>query len=233
MNRRTVVWLTVALAVQTWGGAASAEVFTQTQTVSNMELSPWITASDGGQHTFAQWNPTVDFARFDTSLGSLTGVTITVQTGMGNLLQLIGENPQHNPTAFGYCAYSLEWSASITPPGTTVVATDHRLADETFGATLVRHGTSVFSRPPSGPSGLSTYNVDPVDFSLYSGPGAASFALSFDADFNCTELFNCSAAVRLTSRATLTVDYEFTPVPAPGPVAALVIGGLLSARRRR
>lgn len=233
MNRRTVVWLTAALAVWAWEGAASAEVVTQTQTVSNMALSPWITASDGGQHTFAQWNPTVDFAPFDTSLGSLTGVTITVQTGMGNLLRLLGENPQQNPTAYGYCTYSLEWSASITPPGTTVIATDHRLAAETFGATLVLNGTSLFTRPPTGPSGLSTYSVDPVDFSLYSGPGAASFALSFDAEFICTELFNCNASVRVTSQATLTLDYEYTPVPTPGPVAALVIGGLLSARRRR
>jgi len=228
---KSIVCLAAAIALPV--ESALADVLSETQTVSNAATTPWFNTPEGGQHTFAQWNPTVTFAQFDPSLGTLVGVTITVQTGMTNLLNLIGYNPQQNPTAFGACTYSLEWSASITPPGTTVIPEDHRLRSETFGTTLGLFVQSTFTRPPSGNSVPSTYTVAPADFSLYSGTGTAPFSLTFDAGFDCTSLLNCSAMVRLTSRATITVEYEYTPVPSPAAAATLLLGGVAASRRRR
>ncbi len=225
----------ITAAAATLGGAriVTADILSETQSVSNSAISPFFLPPEGGQYTFAQWSPSVSFAQFDPSLGSLVSVTIAVQTGMTNILMLTGDNPAHTPEAFGQCTYSLEWLATITPPGSTAVAADHRPATGTIGDMLGRGVTSLYAVPPTGNSDLSMYTVDPADFSIYSGTGTIPFALTFDADFRCNDLFQCSVRDRVLSRATLTVEYEYTPVPSPGAAVPWILAGLSAAHRRR
>jgi hypothetical protein len=229
LGRSVVVVGVVGAGTQT----AFADVVSETRTVSNQAVSPFFPYEELGQYTFPQWSPTVQFAQFDPALGTLAGVTITVQTGMSNIVLLTGENPGHWPFAPGTCEYTTEWRASITAPGSTVIAPDHRLASGQIHDTLGRFATYSYTVPPTGPSGPSSYTVDAADFSIYAGTVTIPFVLAFDAEFIRTRVYQCSVRNRVFSSATLTVEYEYTPVPSPGAAAALSLGGLLAARRRR
>ncbi len=179
-------------------------------------------------------NSTIDFAPFDPALGNLERVTITVQTGMTNLVRLTGDNPQHNPFALAMCDYTTQWRDSITAPGSTVIAPDHRLASgRIVDPDLGRGATAAYTVAPTGPAPAAMYTVDAADFSIYTGPGPIPFALTFDAELILGSVYQCSVQNVVTSRATLTVESEYTLVPSPSVAASLVLGGLLATRRRR
>lgn len=82
----------------------------------------------------------------------------------------------------------------------------------------------------------SVVATDPFFFDYFTGGGTVEgfggpfVDITLEAPFDAfIEVF----AARTTQLGTLSLDYEFSVVPAPAGVAALGIGGLFAARRRR
>jgi len=74
--------------------------------------------------------------------------------------------------------------------------------------------------------------VEAVDFSLCTGGGAVQFGVTVDAHFFCSGLLNCFVRDRILSNATVTIDYDYTPVPSPAAATPLLLAGLVARRRR-
>ncbi len=225
--------LAALLATLIVPAAASAEVVTVSDSVSNLATSPSFQTAEGGHYDFAAWTPTLNLAQFDPSLGQLVGITVTIQTGLTNHLLLTGYTPQHLPQAYGACTFQLDWTCSISAPGAMVIPPDSRSGSGTLSGMLGYSQTSVFAAAPSGLSGPASYAVDAADFSLYTGMGTIPFELAVGAHFSCSNLLNCFVRDRILSNATVTIDYEYAPVPSPAVAAPLLLGGLCALRRRR
>ncbi|MFO0782543.1 MAG: choice-of-anchor E domain-containing protein [Phycisphaerales bacterium] len=140
--------LTASFATLIVPAAASAEVVTVGDSVSNLATSPFFQTAEGGQYDFAAWTPTLNLAQFDPSLGQLVGITVTIQTGLTNHLLLTGYTPQHLPQAYGACSFQLDWTCSISAPGAMVILPDSRSGSGTLSGMLGYSQTSVFAAAP-------------------------------------------------------------------------------------
>jgi hypothetical protein len=84
-------------------------------------------------------------------------------------------------------------------------------------------------------SDVSVFNVPMALWALYTAPGP-----DFTVNYSGNGLFGIqgggNATIDVTDFAgsgTVTVEYHFDVVPAPGAAAVLGLGGLMAARRRR
>ena len=82
----------------------------------------------------------------------------------------------------------------------------------------------------------SAVQTDPGFFSFYTGDGAVEGFFGPFTDIVITDPpagFVEVFASELTQVGTLSLDYQFSVVPAPAGFGVLAMGGLVAARRRR
>lgn len=83
----------------------------------------------------------------------------------------------------------------------------------------------------------STLAADPADFGFFTGDGTLDGFFGPFTDITVLPPFfgaNIDVqATELTQFGTVTLEYEYTVVPAPAGAGLLAIGGLVAARRRR
>ena len=177
------------------------------------------------------------FAGFDTTLGTLTGVTIMVRSSFDGSM-----------------------TTTATGPGmsvTELIATDNIIYDLfNNGADVTQTSTSAGSGALGGLFGLSLANGQSHTEALASDTGFSVFDFTAAggslADFTSAWVFGCSNTIQNTSTLSgpndttfngvaeceVKVDYDFTPAPQPAPIPGsllLMAAGLLGfgASRRK
>ena len=183
------------------------------------------------------WNETLSISQFDTGLGNLTGVTITLTgsvTGDANAESLDG----------GPAIIVLELSSMISASTASLgnLASVLPLASTTFMATAY-DGTIDFA-PGSGVTNSGLTAVDSTSATLTGGDMAEFIGSGMvDIELAATGAANASGAGNLITQfsnfasATLDVTYTYdeiaaVPLPASGVLLLAALGGIAGARRK-
>jgi PEP-CTERM putative exosortase interaction domain len=177
----------------------------------------------------------LSFLTFNSALGTLNSVTITLDTTLSARVLV------NNLTAG-----SLTWTSATgsinttaTGPAGTSTATALAIVDNT-GGTLGPGGsyTGGFIEDTDD----DTANVAPADFAAYIGDGFTSYDITvasgpFGVTGNGDDGLLYGGNANVTGTVTVTYDYTAAAVPEPGTLAllapALLMGGVVVARRRR
>jgi hypothetical protein len=197
-------------------------------------------------------NQTIGIGQFDSSLGTLTKVDITLSGNLGSTLTVI---PGATPSGSGY---SVTWSkdpAGFLPAGDPsntwgfrFLISDSSSLGLTAGNSIVNSGN--ITPTATGLTGTNsfTYGInDTRTYSLTSGlnPFIGTGLFNFVANANTFDTFGVSGAGSGASQSlataltgTLSATYTFAPAAVPLPAAAwLMVSGIASmsaaARRRK
>jgi hypothetical protein len=204
------------------------------------DFTPWYTDSIAVQST--DWSHTVSLTKFDPSLGTLTGIEVTLMgTVLGNIkVSNLSGSSSNTITA------DLASTIILSRPDSSLLVTvlpDVQTVD-TFDANL--SGSRVFSAPygrtHTGVSATSTNTLDLIppsvsDAALFTGLG--SIVLNVDAigaSSSSDTAGNYDKSLRTSAAATVEVRYEYTlrSVPEPSSLILIGLGGLgLLVRRRQ
>ncbi|MFN7339781.1 MAG: choice-of-anchor E domain-containing protein [Opitutia bacterium] len=180
----------------------------------------------------------LNLAQFDATLGTLTGVTITVNsltiggsfnaTAVGAPLTINGATGsasiRGSNVNLGFTQINSSGNALTLSPGVPfIIAEDD---NQTFNISSITTVTS------------QSYSISASFFSAYIGNGSVTFQVrnsnpNVNSDTNGDVTYNRSQA---SGAADMTVTYTYTPVPEPSTYG-MILGGLALAgaalRRRR
>lgn len=219
----------VALAVC----AATAGAATVTDSASYSGSATW-----GSQ--------ALSFDKFDSSLGTLTGISITWDWGLTGNISAENTTPTYSGTfqADGSVSFSVAGITGVTGFGNkTLTISDSREVTFYDGNTDYA-GTSGFAVTGLSDLGTRTASVAAGSFSSYIGSAGDQYNFSVNA-LSGTAFFgpgNGSVVFSNTAISTFTVTYTYTEAPPTSPVPEpetymLFLGGLAAigaaARRRR
>ncbi len=173
---------------------------------------------------------------FDSSLGTLTAITLTLDSTSAANIRINDTDPSNS-----YVVDTATGSVQLTLNGLN--GSNHSLTvSNSITSQLVHPGLNTFTGAFNPYS--ESINVSSGDFSLYTTSSAPTFVVSAvagsaSASGNSSTdpgflFYNASA----TAAGTATVTYTYTPVPEPstyaGFGAALVgIAGMARSRRRK
>jgi hypothetical protein len=201
----------LALAVSTV--AASAATMTETA------------STNGGAMQTTDFNDVLTLAGFDTSLGTLTGVSITMSDA-GTFFGTVTNTAANNNS------FSIREDVDLSVSGNSVIA---GLANS-----LVE--TQAYSNvAPGSPQGFGTYNptnsdsvaaVTASDIAEFLNQNITVNVSTLTSETNLGGGGNETASINTTADATITVTYTYTPSapppPVPEPASLAVLGmGLL------
>jgi len=211
---------------------------------ANAEVMPFsLSATDNGFDT-----QTISFAKFDSSLGTLTGISfaLTSSETLKSTFSLTGGEG-------GTGSASMSVSFAITGPGLTsptlfsgLGGATSSCADTSFPIDC----TNVVNDTTTNPSFTSPFMVPLADLGSYVGAGTFGVVLDIDlfdvGVVSCIPAVSaeptCSATAEATWSGELEVTYLFTPnpgdppsVPEPGSLGVLAfsLAGLIAVARRR
>jgi len=179
-------------------------------------------AFTGGSGAF---NNPLTFTRFDTSLGTLTAVTISMTAEGYGILIL--NNP--NGTARDFTGASASVPVQFVGPDGLQISTTLTAGPFT-GSVDGKSSTSI-----KGPTWNDTvsHNVQNGNWGLYSGLGAGSFDLTAHGDvgtytYSGTADGHASFSGSETVSGNVTITYTFNAVPDGGLTAMLLGMGMLA-----
>jgi hypothetical protein len=191
---------------------------------------------------------TISLAKFDTSLGTLTGIYIEYVTHISGAYVQIDNDASFSQNARAIAQSSVNsFSSAVRLDGTNIETDDSRLNLYksklfTLGATS---GDTVGSFNATGLSDYTNWNsgtvsatisgyVDSGVFADYIGSG------SFDSYINSTILSTASVGSDTyymgnspSGVFSAKVIYEYTPIPEPATASMMVLAGLLALLARR
>ena len=242
-SRGLIVSCTLALLLIFSAGLASATTITE---------SAWFTIPNGPNPgdptrtlTLTDWNgvnETISLAKFDSSLGVLNSVTLTLYADADSA-GTITNNSNSGITVNQWDAYlrvkllapDAVLPATVTTPD--LLHVDSLLVSLTPGSTVAQGGSvSYANHTTSAPTDSTTYTTG---LDGYKGIGDIIFPLFTttrtisDLSGGVLDLTQITAA-----RAQVTIQYDYTPgTDTPEPAAAVLLGsalvGISVFRRRR
>lgn len=184
------------------------------------------------------YNTNLDVLKFDTSLGTLTGITITVSAEATASLDIF--NNTNNAMSFTNASSSSDVTVSTTAGSATSVTVT---AATTGVSDTAQPGMNSFPGPSSGVVNSAPAIISPADFSLYEGNGSNTIALNVDASaghYSGTGASGLFFGGSTTVASNVTITYEYRPVAVPEPTTGAMFGigvvlavGLGWGRRRR
>ena len=188
-------------------------------------------------------------SQFDSSLGTLNSVSITVSTALQASLGIENTNPSSPASgtkAFNVYTYFTSGSeyydtgASVTLSFDGSAVSTAAYTDATkYVVNLSKYdgvtdyagtsGTTVVTFTPSNSNALF-YNSGLASFI---GTGSLTFGLVSDAHTSLRTPSNFSTSMSTTGQAGVTVNYDYTPTPEPATIGLLGLGALSLIRRKR
>jgi hypothetical protein len=170
-------------------------------------------------------------SQFDSSLGTLNSVTMDISTaiqvslGFENLVRYDGGNFEIPVGVHGYVVVASMVMSNYAYNQNYVVTLG------AFDGTLDYAGTSgtIFATYSDADNGVFTQYSD---FDRFIGSGSVPFNILTDAGADHLGLpANSSAIINTTAQASVSVTYDYTPVPEPATIALLCLSGLLLKRK--
>lgn len=186
------------------------------------------------------------FAKFDPSLGTLTGVTISASaTQNAPTLKLTWNGTAASPSN-RFLRYAFDWNSSISQ-GSTVIASGAAEAPANSDPTSPFTNWGSFALPAglepgqhvtfSDPSWVvsinNTVNIAAGDLATYIGLDSVAVDISLTNFFGISFLNNWNMQLTTTATASVTVEYTYTPIPTPAAASLLGLAGVVASRRRR
>jgi len=181
------------------------------------------------------------FDKFDASLGTLTGVEISLMLTIdGGFLAVDndGIGPAIADVEFGASGELSSTDVTLFPvPSVTTsnMTTFNLDADDGDGSGVQNTGGDFGVLNGVLTVNSSTTNINPVFFGDYIGAGD-----TFDTLADIDQIIDFGGVSGIagefgpqTADLKVTVVYTYIPIPAPGAMALLGLGGLVAARRRR
>ena len=193
-------------------------------------------------------------SQFDSSLGTLNSVSITVSTALQASLGVENTNPispASGTKAFSVYTYWTSDPAQYT--GASVTLSFDGSTVSTAGYTDAKKYTEYLTKYDgttdyAGTSGATVATFTPSDSDVlfynsglasFIGTGGLTFGLVSDAYTALQTPGNFSTRMSTTGQAEVTVAYDFTPtlpggsIPEPTTIALLGLGALNLLRNRR
>ncbi|MBL4591918.1 MAG: choice-of-anchor E domain-containing protein [Phycisphaerales bacterium] len=233
-NKKQMAGVLLALASST----AFADVMTVSGSASGLAGgSPQTGTGEGETYT-------AKIDQFDASLGTLTGVELSINAWHEGTFDFVSNNGPG-----GYIVFYIDYSFEINGFGGTggnlglLDWVTEPTPGSPFGSGPGHFNTPFNSVPINTPITetfgteidlMSTYSAGDSEFSQFIGTGTLGFDIVDWAVFSLATTGESVSWV-LASMAGLTVEatYTFDPIPSPGAVSLLAISGLLATRRRR
>ena len=223
------------LAILSLAGVANADTYGP---FTSATVGPFNTdfGLGGGAHPVAN----LTLPTFDTTLGTLTGISFTVGGGVTTTFTVSDASGNSNPVTLTSSA-NISLYAPPPPPGpaTLIVFTIPANSINTILTPFGSFGPQAVVA--NGSNTVASYGGSFLPF-LTVGPGSIVLPVSANGQSSASDQNgNLNASVRTTATAFGSVTYTYTPVttgvPEPGSVAMLIAGGVSGAgfflRRRR
>ncbi len=187
---------------------------------------------------------TAELAQFDSSLGTLTGVELTISAWHEGTFNFTSNGP-----GGGYIVFYIDYSFEVNGFGGTggnLLFQDwvtEPTVDNPFGSApghfntdliFVDQGESATEHFGTQLDFANTYAAADPEFAQFIGDGTLGFEIVDWAVFSIATLGE-DVSWTLESMAGLTVEatYTYTPIPTPGTLSLLALSGLAVTRRRR
>ncbi len=230
MKKTLVGFCTAVACVMVWG-SANATSIVQIDGYSNVlgvtQTTPW-----------NPLNPILTFNKFDTTLGTLVGVTVKLTANVDG--QVIGTNKTEQTLQI----FQYGQNAQITYTGVPDIGAPVVLATSvvTGPFSLAGGASQSFTVPPA--SNLLNHSVAAADFGGYETAGLGTFGITLDAFgfYTWSAQTGVDATGSITNAgAIVEVDYEFRDAPpqneVPEPATMVLFGagltGLAGMRLRK
>jgi hypothetical protein len=185
------------------------------------------------------WTATLNFDKFDTNLGALQAINITLNGSVLGSIQFENLGSARNVSTS--LAATITLSNGVNPIVVTLPAASFTDAATAFDGTIDFGGGSGKTRTGiSNTASNSTTLTTPTAFALFSGVGQIPLTLAAVANSSATgggsivTLFNTQASGSASLYYTY-LDNNPAPTPEPGMIGLLGLGllGLGAARRRK
>ncbi|HEU5118435.1 MAG TPA: choice-of-anchor E domain-containing protein [Isosphaeraceae bacterium] len=176
-------------------------------------------------------NTTATLTKFDTSLGTLTGVQLKLVTNatVTATVYNFGSSPANFSNVIG--------KTTVTATGPNGTTTTNTIMVGPYSGIAAPFPPGVVAGTDSGTDSQTT-TVLPVNWGAYQGSGGGTFNVLLGGTTSASGTADQPAAYGATGTAygTVSVTYTFTPVPEPSSLALIglgLAGGTVSLYRRK
>lgn len=175
--------------------------------------------------------------QFDSSLGTLNSVTMNLSTalqgslGFENLKRFAGGtfNVSTN-NIYAYISLGLSGSGGMLMSSYT--------DNQTYTVTLAKYDGTIDYAGTSGTTIATFSDADTETFTTSSsleqfiGTGNILFNIINDASAPLGLPTNSAAIINTTGQASVSIDYDYTPIPEPATIAIFSLSGLFLKRKK-
>lgn len=181
-------------------------------------------------------NDPMVFNQFNSSLGTLTSVSVSVSYDFNHTSTLTFAVPSTISTS------ATQNNISVSLPNGTVIgsaASPDYTQSTAFNSSTMTLGTPVTLTPINDPGTIAPISLTSAsNLALFTGSGTISLpVLASSVAAAHFSAGNGTAVVTTTASATVTISYNYTPHAVPEPSSVVLLGmggcGLLWFRRRR